>query len=72
MAISSSRGSFQPRDRTRVSRILDRHFIVWATSEVTLLYQEGPWSHLGSPTPWQAILGMEGASGIVSSTPIKN
>ena len=28
IAISFSRGSSQPRDRTRVSRIVDRHFTV--------------------------------------------
>ena len=33
IAISFSRGSSQPRDRTRVSRIVDRCFIVWATRE---------------------------------------
>ena len=31
IAISFSRGSSQPRDRTRVSRIVDRRFTVWAT-----------------------------------------
>ena len=33
IAISFSRGSSQPRDRTRVSRIVDRRFTVWATRE---------------------------------------
>ena len=33
IAISFSRGSSQPRDWTRVSRIVDRHFTVWATRE---------------------------------------
>ena len=33
IAISFSRGSSQPRNRTRVSRIAGRHFIVWATRE---------------------------------------
>ena len=32
-AISFSRGSSQPRDRTRVSCIADRLFTVWATRE---------------------------------------
>ena len=36
MAISFSRGSSQPRDRTRVSRIVDRRFTIWATREVPL------------------------------------
>ena len=34
IAISFSKGSSQPRDRTRVSRIIDRRFTVWATKEV--------------------------------------
>ena len=34
IAISFSKGSFQPRDRTRVSHIVDRRFIVWATREI--------------------------------------
>ena len=34
IAISFSRGSSQPRARTRVSRIVDRRFTVWATREV--------------------------------------
>ena len=33
IAISFSRGSSQSRDRTRVSRIVDRRFTVWATKE---------------------------------------
>ena len=33
IAISFSKGSSQPRDRTRVSRIVDRRFTVWATRE---------------------------------------
>ena len=34
VAISFSRGSSQPRDQTWVSRIVGRHFAVWATKEV--------------------------------------
>ena len=34
IAISFFRGSSQPRDRTQVSRIIDRCFTVWATREV--------------------------------------
>ena len=34
IAISFFRGSSQPRARTRVSRIVDRRFTVWATREV--------------------------------------
>ena len=33
VAISFSRGSSQPRDRTRVSRIVGRCFTIWATRE---------------------------------------
>ena len=33
VAISFSRGPSQPRDRTPVSHIVDRRFIVWATRE---------------------------------------
>ena len=33
VAISFSRGSFQPRDRTQVSLIVGRSFTVWATRE---------------------------------------
>ena len=38
VTISFSRGSSQPRDRTRVSRIGGRHFNLWATREAQ------PWS----------------------------
>ena len=34
IAISFSRGSSQPRDRTRVSHIVDRCFTIWVTREV--------------------------------------
>ena len=39
IAISFSRGSSQPRAWTRVSRIVDRRFTVWATREVTSIYK---------------------------------
>ena len=35
IAISFSRGSSQPRARTRVSRAVDRRFTIWATREVS-------------------------------------
>ena len=38
-AISSSRGSSWPRDQTRVSRIVDRCFTIWATREVLSKYK---------------------------------
>ena len=34
VAFPLSRESSQPRDRAQVSRIVDRHLTVWATSEV--------------------------------------
>jgi len=34
IAISFSKGSSQPRDRTQVSHVVDRCFTVWATREV--------------------------------------
>ena len=37
-AISFSRGSSQPRDRTRVFCIADRCFTIWATREALKLY----------------------------------
>ena len=37
VAISFSRGSSQPRDRTQVSRIAGRHFNLWATREAHYL-----------------------------------
>ena len=38
VAISFSGGSFWPRDQTRVSLIVGRHFITWATREVLTWY----------------------------------
>ena len=40
-AISFSRGSSWPRDRTRASRIVDRRFTIWATREVRCVYRKG-------------------------------
>ena len=37
VAIAFSRGSPQPRDQTRVSRIVGRRFTIWATREDTTL-----------------------------------
>ena len=39
IAISFSKGSSQPRDRTQVSRIIDRRFTVWATREVWVAWK---------------------------------
>ena len=38
IAISFSRGSSQPRDQTLVSCIVDRHFTVWTTREIPMLF----------------------------------
>ena len=45
IAISFSRGSSQPRTRTRVSRIVDRRFTIWATREV-LIRRKRRWNVL--------------------------
>ena len=37
VAISFSRGSSRPRDRTQVSHIVDRRFTIWATREMEIL-----------------------------------
>ena len=47
VAISFSRGSSQPRDRTRVSHILGRCFTVWATREVLPRQLKENIQHLG-------------------------
>ena len=54
----SPRGSSQPRDRTQVSRIVDRRFTVWATRGVTRRSKEGSTtSHLSlSPSLWRESL----------------
>ena len=41
VAISFSRGSSRPRDWTQVSRIVGRHFTVWATGEVLVYGHQG-------------------------------
>ena len=38
VAISFSRGSSQPRDRTQVSHIVGRRFTIWATRQAPSLY----------------------------------
>ena len=49
VTISFSRRSSQPRDCTRVSLIVGRHFTVWATREI--LTHQGSLSHHGT-TDW--------------------
>ena len=41
IGISFSSGSFQPRDRTWVSHIVDRRFTLWATREVLEICKGG-------------------------------
>ena len=67
VAISYSRGSSWPRDRTQVSHIAGRRFTVWATREVTLsllLYKthklgdlghvvKSLWASASSPYDWR-------------------
>ena len=46
IAISFSSWSSQPRDRTQVSLIVDRHFTVWATREVSVKWLTINWKIL--------------------------
>ena len=48
VTISSSMGSYQPRDRTQVSYIADRFFTLWATREalVSGIANKVPWKHM--------------------------
>ena len=45
VAISFSRGSSPPRDRTQVSRISCRHFNLWATREAPRSRGKEQWPH---------------------------
>ena len=45
-AISFSRGSSQPRDRTQVSCIADRRFTIWATREASEFLKDYLIDHL--------------------------
>ena len=53
IAISFSRGSSQSRDRTRVSRIVERRFIVWATRALEVEMLKTQCSSYGKRTPSQ-------------------
>ena len=59
VAISFSRRSSQPRDRTRVSRIAGRRFTVWATREATkpISWRIHPTSGLPTVSYPEATLG---------------
>ena len=74
VAISFSRGSSQPSDRTRVSSIVGRRFTIWATREaispslmfLILVKFNKPWTNeLKTPlccvlNSWHLFLGMSG------------
>ena len=49
LAFPFSRGSFQPRDRTQVSRVVGRRFTIWATREASPLKTWLKWSMRTSP-----------------------
>ena len=54
IAISFSKRSSQPRDWTGVSRIVGRHFTVWATKEVTATSPQNKiraWLHIPPSSP---------------------
>ena len=77
IAISFSRRSSPPRDWTRVSRIVGRHFTVWATREVQGMNTKGrvflPWvsrsplvlSNWCSPLPWTTQIGQIDTAGLM-------
>ena len=58
VAISFCKGSSQPRDRTRVSCIAGRRFILWATREapkqkiLNWVQKKIYRFHINSPNPW--------------------
>ena len=57
VAISSSRGSSQPRNRTQVSLIAGKHFTIWATRETSSNYTwQLPKMHLQPNLPLRARL----------------
>ena len=66
VAISVSRGSSRPRDRTQVSCIADRRFSLWAIREVILLYTM-PTALLRKTTLPKALVGESGQDSHVSS-----
>ena len=52
VAIPSFRGSSQPRDRTQVSCIAGRCFILWATREARYIYEQ---DSIWSKTPFDSL-----------------
>ena len=66
LAISFSRGSSPPRDRTRIFRIVGRHFTVWADYFETLLchlLSQLAFQIKSYSLPQHLILGFTGLSG---------
>ena len=59
IAISFSMGSFQPRDRTWVFRIVDRRFTVWATREVRRVQDVTNFALRGMCCTWDRQLRIE-------------
>ena len=59
VAISFSRRSSQPRDRTRVSHIVGRRFIVWATREVLNLKPNPQYASCGRNRWMTALTGRD-------------
>ena len=55
VAISFSRGSSPPRDRTQVSRIAGRRFNLWATREAQQTYANSVWIGLWIMEIWEFI-----------------
>ena len=54
VAISFSRGSFQPRDRTWVSYTAGRRFTMWVTREASAVKRK-----ITGSTPWTVITGWQ-------------
>ena len=64
VAVSFSRGSAQPRDRTQVSHIAGGFFTAWATREATNSVNQVVNHHLeregdGTPPVWNSVCMME-------------
>ena len=63
IAISFSRGSSRPRDQTRVSRLVDRCFTIWATGKSSL------WNSLGKNTGVSSLSLLQGIFPTQGSNP---
>ena len=67
VAISFSRGSSQPRDRTQVCRIGGRHFTAWAIREALL-----PWTSLLNPAPIWSVPSLLKTGGSLAALPCRS